>query len=44
MANIAFYGSHNAAVAIEDNGKLITVVEIERFFFKIKLKTLGRSF
>lgn len=31
MANIAFYGSHNAAVAIEEDGKLITVIEIERF-------------
>jgi len=31
MANIAFYGSHNAAVAVEENGKLITVIEVERF-------------
>jgi carbamoyltransferase len=31
MANIAFYGSHNAAVAVEENGELITVIEVERF-------------
>ena len=31
MANIAFYGSHNAAVAVEQNGKVLTVIEIERF-------------
>lgn len=31
MANIAFYGSHNAAVVVEENGKIITVIEIERF-------------
>lgn len=31
MANIAFYGSHNSAVAVEENGKLITVIEVERF-------------
>ncbi len=31
MANIAFYGSHNAAVAVEENGKLIGIIEIERF-------------
>ena len=31
MANIAFYGSHNAAVAVEEYGKLITVIEVERF-------------
>jgi carbamoyltransferase len=31
MANISFYGSHNAAVAVEENGKLITVIEVERF-------------
>ena len=31
MANISFYGSHNAAVVVEDQGKIITVIEIERF-------------
>jgi len=31
MANISFYGSHNAAVAVEENGELITVIEVERF-------------
>ncbi|MFT5886031.1 MAG: carbamoyltransferase [Arcticibacterium sp.] len=31
MANISFYGSHNAAIAVEKEGELITVIEIERF-------------
>ena len=31
MANIAFYGSHNAAIAVEQNGKVLTVIEVERF-------------
>lgn len=31
MANIAFYGSHNAAVAVEEDGKLLQVIEVERF-------------
>jgi carbamoyltransferase len=31
MANIAFYGSHNAAVVVESDGKIIVVIEIERF-------------
>lgn len=30
-ANIAFYGSHNAAVAVEKDGSLVTVIEVERF-------------
>lgn len=30
MANIAYYGSHNANIAVEENGKIITVIEIER--------------
>ena len=30
-ANIAFYGSHNSAIAVEKDGKVITVIEIERF-------------
>jgi carbamoyltransferase len=31
MANIGYYGSHNAALAIEQDGKIITVIEVERF-------------
>jgi carbamoyltransferase len=31
MANISFYGSHNSAVAVEENGKLLCVIEVERF-------------
>lgn len=31
MANISFYGSHNAAISVEENGKVISVIEIERF-------------
>lgn len=31
MANIGYYGSHNAAIAIEQNGKIISVIEFERF-------------
>ena len=31
MANISFYGSHNAAVVVEDQGKIVTVIEVERF-------------
>jgi carbamoyltransferase len=31
MANIAYYGSHNAALAIEQDGKIISVIEVERF-------------
>jgi len=31
MANISFYGSHNAAVVVENNGKIVVVIEIERF-------------
>lgn len=31
MANISFYGSHNSSVVVEDQGKIITVIEIERF-------------
>ncbi len=30
MANIAFYGSHNAAYVVEDGGKILAVLEIER--------------
>lgn len=31
MANISFYGSHNGGIAIEDNGKILCVLEFERF-------------
>ena len=31
MANISFYGSHNSAVVVEENGKLLCVIEVERF-------------
>ncbi len=31
MTNIAFYGSHNSAVVVEKDGKIITVIELERF-------------
>lgn len=30
MANIAFYGSHNAAYVVEENGEILAVVEVER--------------
>jgi len=38
MANIAFYGSHNATVAVEKEGKVITVIEVERF---LSMKNAG---
>ena len=31
MANIAFYGSHNSSIALEENGEILTIIEIERF-------------
>ena len=31
MANIAFYGSHNSAYVVEENGQILTVLEVERF-------------
>ena len=31
MANISFYGSHNSAVVVENEGKILCVIEIERF-------------
>jgi carbamoyltransferase len=31
MANIGYYGSHNAALAVEKDGKVVCVVEIERY-------------
>jgi carbamoyltransferase len=38
MANISFYGSHNAAVVVENKGKILCVIEIERF---INVKNSG---
>jgi carbamoyltransferase len=38
MANISFYGSHNSAVAVEENGKVLCVIEIERF---VNVKNAG---
>jgi carbamoyltransferase len=31
MANISFYGSHNAAIVVERDGEILIVLEIERF-------------
>ena len=31
MANISFYGSHNASVVVENQGEIIVVIEVERF-------------
>jgi carbamoyltransferase len=31
MANIAFYGSHNASYAVEENGEILLILELERF-------------
>jgi carbamoyltransferase len=31
MTNISFYGSHNAAYVVEKNGKILLVLEVERF-------------
>lgn len=30
-ANIAFHGSHNASVVVENNNKILSIIEIERF-------------
>lgn len=38
LANISFYGSHNAAIAVEKGGELITVIEVERF---LSIKNAG---
>lgn len=37
-ANISFYGSHNAAIVVEDKGKIICCIEIERF---LNIKNAG---
>jgi carbamoyltransferase len=31
MANISFYGSHNAAYVVEDKGEILLILEVERF-------------
>jgi carbamoyltransferase len=31
MANISFYGSHNATLVVENEGKILCVIEVERF-------------
>lgn len=31
MANISFYGSHNAAYVVEENNEILMVLELERF-------------
>ena len=40
MPNIAFYGSHNSAYVIEDEGKILAVLEVERF---LNLKNSGMA-
>lgn len=31
MPNISFYGSHNSSVVVENEGKIIVIIEVERF-------------
>jgi carbamoyltransferase len=31
MANISYYGAHNASLVVENNGEILCVIEIERF-------------
>ena len=38
MANIAFYGSHNASYVVENNGEILAIVEVERL---LNLKNSG---
>jgi len=38
MTNIAFYGSHNASIAIERDGKILEVIELERW---VNVKNAG---
>ena len=40
MANISFYGSHNSTVVVENEGKIICVIEVERF---LNVKNAGYS-
>jgi carbamoyltransferase len=32
MPNVSFYGSHNAALVIEDKGQILEIIELERLF------------
>ena len=38
MTNIAFYGSHNASIAIERDGEILEVIELERW---VNIKNAG---
>jgi len=38
MANISYYGSHNGAFVIEENGKILCIIEVERF---LNVKNMG---
>lgn len=38
MANISFYGSHNGALIIEDQGEILCIIEVERF---LNAKNMG---
>ena len=38
MANISFYGSHNASITVEQDGEILVVLEVERF---ANVKNLG---
>jgi len=38
--NIAFYGSHNATFVVEENGKILEVLEMERF---LNFKNVGMA-
>jgi carbamoyltransferase len=40
MANIAFYGSHNGGYAVEQDGKILLVLEVERF---VNVKNCGMA-
>lgn len=40
MANISFYGSHNSAIVVEEDGEIKCVVEVERF---VGVKNCGYS-
>lgn len=40
MANISIHGSHNGSVVIEENGEIVVIIEIERFY---NLKNYGLS-
>ncbi len=38
MTNIAFYGPHNASIAIERDGEILEVIELERW---VNIKNAG---